>query len=216
MVLVIDNYDSFTYNLVQYLGELGAELRVRRNDEVTLDEIEAMAPEQIVISPGPGGPRTPASRSMSSGGSVRRRRCSACASAIRRSAWSTAASSAARTAPMHGKTSTVVHDGKGVFAGIAAPFSGGPLPLARHLERQRARRARSRGAHEGRRHHHGRASPELSGARRAVPPRVGADRRGPPHPAAISWSCDVHARCSKRSCATRTSPKTRPPARCAR
>ena len=56
MVLVIDNYDSFTYNLVQYLGELGAEVRVRRNDQVTLDEIGAMAPEQIVISPGPGRP----------------------------------------------------------------------------------------------------------------------------------------------------------------
>ena len=56
MVLVIDNYDSFTYNLVQYLGELGAKLRVRRNDQVTLDEIASMAPEQIVISPGPGRP----------------------------------------------------------------------------------------------------------------------------------------------------------------
>src|SRR5438874_1798171 len=56
MILVIDNYDSFTYNLVQYLGELGATLRVRRNDQVTLDEIAAMAPGQIVISPGPGRP----------------------------------------------------------------------------------------------------------------------------------------------------------------
>ena len=56
MVLVLDNYDSFTYNLVQYLGELGATLRVRRNDEVTVGEIEAMAPERIVISPGPGRP----------------------------------------------------------------------------------------------------------------------------------------------------------------
>ena len=56
MVLVIDNYDSFTYNLVQYLGELGADVRVRRNDQVTLGEIEVMAPDQIVISPGPGRP----------------------------------------------------------------------------------------------------------------------------------------------------------------
>ena len=56
MVLVIDNYDSFTYNLVQYLGELGAELRVRRNDEVTIEGIAALAPTQIVISPGPGRP----------------------------------------------------------------------------------------------------------------------------------------------------------------
>src|SRR5687767_6315876 len=56
MVLMIDNYDSFTYNLVQYLGELGEEVVVRRNDEVTLDEIAAMAPDKIVISPGPCTP----------------------------------------------------------------------------------------------------------------------------------------------------------------
>ncbi|MBI1927890.1 aminodeoxychorismate/anthranilate synthase component II [Candidatus Poribacteria bacterium] len=57
MILMIDNYDSFTYNLVQYLGELGAELVVHRNDKITLDEIEALAPEKIVISPGPCTPR---------------------------------------------------------------------------------------------------------------------------------------------------------------
>ncbi len=58
MLLVIDNYDSFTYNLVQYLGELGAEMRVVRNDEVTLDEVEAMQLERVLISPGPGTPDT--------------------------------------------------------------------------------------------------------------------------------------------------------------
>ena len=152
MVLVIDNYDSFTYNLVQYLGELGAEVRVRRNDEVTVDEIEAMAPEQIVISPGPGrpehagvsldvirrfGPTTPIlgvclghqAIGMVYGGTV----CRA-------------------TAPMHGKTSTVVHDGKGVFDGIDRAVPGRPLSLAGDLERRRAgassrwRRARRRTA----------------------------------------------------------------------
>jgi anthranilate synthase component 2 len=56
MILVIDNYDSFTFNLVQYLGELGAEMEVRRNDELTVDEIEKLAPERIVISPGPCTP----------------------------------------------------------------------------------------------------------------------------------------------------------------
>src|SRR3569833_1558386 len=55
-VLVIDNYDSFTYNLVQYMGEIGADLDVRRNDEVTVDEVKALRPEKIVISPGPGTP----------------------------------------------------------------------------------------------------------------------------------------------------------------
>jgi anthranilate synthase/aminodeoxychorismate synthase-like glutamine amidotransferase len=125
MVLVIDNYDSFTYNLVQYLGELGAEIRVRRNDEVTVGEIEAMAPDRILISPGPGrpenagitpdvirrfGPKTPLlgvclghqAIGMVYGGTVSR-----------------------AAAPMHGKTSTVVHDGKGLFAGMSAPFQAG-------------------------------------------------------------------------------------------
>ena len=125
MVLVIDNYDSFTYNLVQYLGELGAEIRVRRNDEVTVGEVEAMQPSQIVISPGPGrpeeagvtldmirhfGPTTPLlgvclghqAIGLVYGGTV----CRA-------------------ISPMHGKTSTVVHDGRGVFNGIPAPFQAG-------------------------------------------------------------------------------------------
>jgi anthranilate synthase/aminodeoxychorismate synthase-like glutamine amidotransferase len=125
MVLVIDNYDSFTYNLVQYLGELGADIQVRRNDQITLEEIEAMKPAQILISPGPGRPEdagismdvirrfgatTPIlgvclghqAIGMAYGGVV----CRA-------------------TAPMHGKTSTVVHDGKGVFSGITEPFQAG-------------------------------------------------------------------------------------------
>jgi anthranilate synthase/aminodeoxychorismate synthase-like glutamine amidotransferase len=125
MVLVIDNYDSFTYNLVQYLGELGAKLRVRRNDQVTLDEIAAMAPEQIFISPGPGRPED-------AGVSV---------DVIRRFGQTTPILGVClghqaigvvyggivcrAQAPMHGKTSTVVHDGKVVFAGLAAPFTAG-------------------------------------------------------------------------------------------
>ena len=56
MVLVLDNYDSFTYNLVQYLGELGAEVEVRRNDQISLPEVEAMRPERILVSPGPCTP----------------------------------------------------------------------------------------------------------------------------------------------------------------
>ena len=125
MILVIDNYDSFTYNLVQYLGELGAEVRVKRNNEVTIGEIETMAPEQILISPGPGrpenagitpevirhfGPKTPIlgvclghqAIGMVYGGTV----CRA-------------------AAPMHGKTSIVVHDSKGIFQGLSAPFPAG-------------------------------------------------------------------------------------------
>src|SRR4029450_4675904 len=125
MVLVIDNYDSFTYNLVQYLGELGAVLRVRRNDQVTIDEIRAMAPEQIVISPGPGRPEDagiscdvipcfvprppdPGVRRCHPGRGV------VCGGTLCRA-----------PAPMHGKTSTVVHGGKGVFSGLQAPFLAG-------------------------------------------------------------------------------------------
>jgi anthranilate synthase component 2 len=123
MILVIDNYDSFTYNLVQYLGELGAEMEVVRNDQLTVDEIAERAPERIVISPGPCtpneagvsvetirelGPRIPIlgvclghqSIGQAYGGEVVR---------------------AAK--PMHGKTSPIRHTGEGIFRGIPAPFT---------------------------------------------------------------------------------------------
>ena len=122
MLLVIDNYDSFTYNLVQYFGELGAELLVRRNDEITPDEIETLRPERICISP---GPCTPNEAGVSNevirrfgaripllgvclghqcighvfGGDVVR---------------------AGRL--MHGKTSPIHHNGKGLFEGVPSPF----------------------------------------------------------------------------------------------
>jgi anthranilate synthase component 2 len=122
MVLVIDNYDSFTYNLVQYLGELGADVRVVRNDAASVESIDASRPERLVISPGPGrpedagitmevirqlGPKLPIlgvclghqAIGAAFGGSVVR-----------------------ANAPMHGKTSTIEHDGRGVFTGIGAPF----------------------------------------------------------------------------------------------
>jgi anthranilate synthase/aminodeoxychorismate synthase-like glutamine amidotransferase len=139
VVLLIDNYDSFTFNLAQYLGELGAPPLVRRNDEISLDEIAELKPDRIVISPGPGrpedagisvdlirrfGPMMPVlgvclghqSIGIAFGGEVVR-------------------------APqlMHGKLSTVQHDGKGVFRGVTQPFTAGryhslvvaePLPAA--------------------------------------------------------------------------------------
>ena len=123
MIFVLDNYDSFTYNLVQYFGELGADIRVFRNDQITLDELIALAPTHLVISPGPGEPikdggiSADAMRHFSGkipvlgvclghqclgaiyGGSVKR-------------------------APrlMHGKTSPVSHNGQGIFIGIPSPF----------------------------------------------------------------------------------------------
>ena len=122
MILVLDNYDSFTYNLVQYFGELGANLRVVRNDQITVDEIAQFAPERIVVSP---GPCTPSEAGISSeviktfgpripilgvclghqcigevyGGDVVR---------------------ADRL--MHGKTSPIIHRGEGVFKGLPSPF----------------------------------------------------------------------------------------------
>ena len=122
MILVIDNYDSFTYNLVQYFGELGAELVVRRNDQTSIDEIEQLHPEKICISPGPGtpddagisnelirhfGPRLPVLGvclghqciGQVYGGEVVR---------------------ADRL--MHGKTSPILHEGDGVFFGLPIPF----------------------------------------------------------------------------------------------
>ena len=122
MILVIDNYDSFTYNLVQYLGEMGADLDVRRNDTLTVADVAEMAPEKILISPGPGtpddagitldlirefGPRTPIfgvclgqqAIGQALGGRVVR---------------------ADRL--MHGKTSPISHTGRGVFRGLPTPL----------------------------------------------------------------------------------------------
>jgi anthranilate synthase/aminodeoxychorismate synthase-like glutamine amidotransferase len=122
MLLLIDNYDSFTYNLYQYLAEMGADVQVRRNDHVTLDEIEAMQPDHIVISPGPGtpteaglsckvietfGPYTPVlgvclghqAIGQVYGGRVLR-----------------------APEPMHGKTSMMYHQGQGVFRNLPVPF----------------------------------------------------------------------------------------------
>jgi anthranilate synthase component II len=122
VILVVDNYDSFTYNLVQYLGELGAEPDVRRNDQISVEEIDELEPQAIVLSPGPGipsqagitievvkrfGPTVPIfgvclghqAIGEAYGGSVVRAR-----------------------QLMHGKTSKVVHDGTDIFAGIPSPL----------------------------------------------------------------------------------------------
>ena len=122
MILMIDNYDSFTYNVVQYLGELKAEVRVTRNDELTLDQIQSIAPEKIVISPGPCTPNEAGisvaaiehfsgkipilgiclghqSIGQAFGGKIIRARN-----------------------VMHGKTSFIYHNNKGVFKGLPNPF----------------------------------------------------------------------------------------------
>jgi anthranilate synthase/aminodeoxychorismate synthase-like glutamine amidotransferase len=125
MILVIDNYDSFTYNLVQYLGELGAEIVVRRNDAVTVAEVGAMAPSGIVLSP---GPCTPAEAGVT-------------VDVIR--AWGTSIPTLGvclghqaigeayggrvvrAVRAVHGKTSRITHDGTGLFAGLPSPLEVG-------------------------------------------------------------------------------------------
>jgi anthranilate synthase/aminodeoxychorismate synthase-like glutamine amidotransferase len=122
MVLVIDNYDSFTYNLVQYLGELGASVEVMRNDLVGLDEVAATRADRIVISPGPGRPED-AGVTM---GVIRRlgQRTPILGVCLGHQAIGAVfgGSVVRANAPMHGKTSTIEHDGHGVFNGIAGPF----------------------------------------------------------------------------------------------
>ncbi|MER3426862.1 MAG: aminodeoxychorismate/anthranilate synthase component II [Pyrinomonas sp.] len=125
MILVIDNYDSFTYNLVQYLGELGARLTVRRNDEITLDEIERLAPERIVISPGPGTPDT-AGITLD----VIRRfsgRMPILGVCLGHQAIGQVFGGRVVRAPepMHGKTSEVCHDGRTIFQDLPYGFQAG-------------------------------------------------------------------------------------------
>ena len=122
MLVVIDNYDSFTYNLVQYLGELGADLRVFRNDQVTVDEVAALAPAGIVISPGPG---TPHDGGVSNAVIERFHATTPILGVcLGHQCMGHVFGGAVRRAPrlMHGKTSMIYHDGKGLFAGIPNPF----------------------------------------------------------------------------------------------
>ena len=125
MVLVIDNYDSFTYNLVQYLGELGARVVVRRNDQTSIDEIGALAPQRIVISPGPGRPDDAGiSLDVIRSFGARLPILGVCLGhqAMGQAFGGTIVRA---PAPIHGKTSTVEHDGRGVFAGITGAFQAG-------------------------------------------------------------------------------------------
>jgi len=122
MLLMIDNYDSFTYNLVQYLGELGADVRVARNDAITLDEIDALAPAGIVISPGPCTPNeagisVPLIRRFA--GEIPILGVCLGHQAIGQAFGGRIVRS---ERVMHGKLSPIAHDGEGVFAGLPSPF----------------------------------------------------------------------------------------------
>ncbi len=123
MLFVLDNYDSFTYNLVQYMGELGAEMVVRRNDELSVDEVEALAPERLVLSPGPCTPQDagiliPLIQRFAGKAPI----LGVC---LGHQAIGAAFGGDVVRAPrlMHGKTSSVEHDGKTVFSNIASPMT---------------------------------------------------------------------------------------------
>ncbi|MEO7501610.1 MAG: aminodeoxychorismate/anthranilate synthase component II [Gemmatimonadaceae bacterium] len=122
MILVIDNYDSFTYNLVQYLGELGAEPIVRRNDEMTVDDIESLSPQAIVISPGPGRPADAGITVQL----VERWGSSIPMLGVCLGHQAIAEAFGGKVVPapklMHGKTSSIMHEGKALFRGIPSPL----------------------------------------------------------------------------------------------
>jgi anthranilate synthase/aminodeoxychorismate synthase-like glutamine amidotransferase len=123
LILVLDNYDSFTFNLVQYLGELGRDISVRRNDGITLREIEEMSPEAIVISP---GPRTPAEAGISPA-AIRTFAGRVPILGVCLGHQAIGQVFGGRVVPagslMHGKTSKIWHDGRGIYAGLENPFT---------------------------------------------------------------------------------------------
>lgn len=120
-VLVIDNYDSFTYNLVQYLGELGAEVVVRRNDEVTADAVSELHPDRIVVSPGPCTPNE-AGVSLSLVGELSGQVPILGVCLGHQSIGQAFGAEVVRGEPVHGKTARIRHDGKGVYAGLDQGF----------------------------------------------------------------------------------------------
>lgn len=123
MVFVLDNYDSFTYNLAQYLGEMGVEVEVRRNDEVTPAEVEALEPERVVISPGPCTPQD-AGISIAL---VRQLAGKVPILGVCLGHQAIGAAFGATVQParklMHGKTSSIEHDGKTIFRGLESPMT---------------------------------------------------------------------------------------------
>ena len=123
-VFMIDNYDSFTFNLVQYLGELGARITVRRNDKVTVDEIAAAQPTHLVVSPGPCTPNE-AGISMAAIAHFGARRLPVLGVCLGHQAIGQVYGGLVRRAgaPVHGKTDDIRHDGRGVFAGLPMPFT---------------------------------------------------------------------------------------------
>ena len=169
-VFMIDNYDSFTYNLVQYLGELGADITVKRNDQVTVAEIAAAAPTHLVVSPGPCTPNE-AGISMAAIAHFGAARLPVLGVCLGHQAIGQVYGGVVRRAgaPVHGKTDQIHHEGAGVFAGLPDPFTATryhSLVVDEALPDCLALTAwNEEGIVMGVGHR------ELPGARRAVPPR---------------------------------------------
>ena len=125
MILVIDNYDSFTYNLVQYLGELDQEPVVRRNDEISIQEVEELRPARIVISPGPGRPSDAGISLMLIQHFAGRVPLLGVCLGHQAIAQAFGASIVRATEVMHGKSSEVFHDGRTIFEDLESPFAAG-------------------------------------------------------------------------------------------
>ena len=123
-ILVVDNYDSFVYNLVQYLGQLGADVIVRRNDAVTPDELDDLGVDGVLVSPGPGTPED-AGQSMAFVRACAQRALPLFGVCLGHQAIGAVFGAPVHRAPelLHGKTSDVVHDGTGVLAGLPSPFT---------------------------------------------------------------------------------------------
>ena len=175
-VLAIDNYDSFTYNLVQYLGELGCELDVVRNDRASVDELLLGDWDRVVVSPGPCTPNE-AGISLEA---VRRfpeagvRTLGVCLG--HQSLAQAFGGQVIRHVPVHGKTTTIEHDGRTIFAGLDSPLTVGryhSLVVADDVPDAFEVSAAGRWRRDGH------PPPRAAGRGRAVPPRVGADRVRP-------------------------------------
>ena len=159
-VLVIDNYDSFTYNLVQALGELGAEVGVIRNDKATVDELREMAPDRLVVSPGPCTPKE-AGISVEAVRAFAEARTPVLGVCLgHQSLVEAFGGKVIRGDPIHGKDAEVQHDGRAIYEGLSNPMVARPLPLA---DRRPGPARRARAHLNLRRRGDGRASPRAPG-----------------------------------------------------
>ena len=178
MILVIDNYDSFTYNLVQYLGELGAEVVVERNDAVSVDDIRELAPSGVLISPGPGRPEEAGvSLEVIAKLGAEMPIFGVCLG-HQSIAQHFGASVVRADRLMHGRTSEILHRGPGGVRELAEPAHGDAIPLVDREARYDSRRARDHGLDRPRRSD-GASAPPASHRGRSVPSRVLSDRAWP-------------------------------------